>query len=341
MTPSQISHAVQIACDIAKPGIIPILGHVVIANGTIMATDIESEVTIKLPFDIPSVAIPSAKLRSILASIPDDVPVAFSHKDNKLAVKSGRSKMSINTLSSEGMPVMTLEGHEGDFTINASLLKTMLKNVQHAMLNGGARPMLQGVLLHFSDNMLYVVACDGARLAMDKSPVTFKDYQLILPRHSVARLIKMLDDSECTVSIYEGKAKFKFGDVEYTTKLLAEKYPPYERIIPVCAHSILIDRELFIEAINRASIVLDKVRSAKLAIGKVARVTCTNAGEESFDEFDCGATDALEIGINPDFVREALNAAGGDEVTIGYSTSKTPLVVSCGDFVAVIMGLRD
>lgn len=341
ITPKEITKAITLASDIARPGIMPALSHIVIGNGQIIASDLENQITIAAPFDFEPYMVPAAKFRSILGTLPDDVPLKLEHKDGVLMVKSGKSKFKIQTLPADQFPTMEIGDPRGYMELDQATLKKMLHDVQHAMADKHVQQWANGLLLEVKANELTVVSTDGNRLAKATHPFQGDDAAIIIPRNTVHRLHKILNDGPVTVELYEGKAQFTIGDTVLLTKLIDTKYPDYRRILPKPQNKVLVDREIFLEAFNRSAVVLEKNRAAKVSIGTMLSVTCQNNGEVASDEFEFSyAGPVVDIGLNPDYMHDAMVAIGGDEVEFGFTDAKSAVTLEGEGLFCVVMQLR-
>lgn len=341
ITPKEITKAITLASDIARPGSMPALSHIVIGNGQIIASDMENQITIAAPFDFDPYMVPAAKFRSILGTLPDDVPLKLDHKDGVLMVKSGKSKFKIQTLPADQFPTMEVGVAISEFELGQSTLKTMLHDVQHAMADKHVQPALNGVLFEAKDNELTAVATDGFRLAKRTEKFSGADACIIIPRNTVHRLQKMLGDGKITVRLSEGKAEFVIGAMALVTKIIDARYPDYRRILPKPANKVLVDREIFVEAFNRSAVVLEKNRAAKVTVGPMLGVECQNNGEVASDEFEFNYSGpVVEIGLNPDYMRDAMAAIGGDEVEFGFTDAKSAVTLEREGMFCVVMQLR-
>lgn len=342
MNPSQINKAISLAADLARPGIIPILANIVIGNGYVRASDIDSQVTIKAPIE-GDYTVPAAKFKTILATLQADVPLKLDHKDGKLSVKSGRSKFGIQTLPTADFPVMEIGPMITEINVDQELFKGMLQNVQHAIPSKNVNMVMNGACLSIRNNALTIAATDGARMALQSVEFEADDIEIILPHSVVGRLIKFLNLGQVTIDIHDGKAVFHIGDIEYIAKLVSGKYPDFRRIIPKNPNTILVDRELMLETLARATTVLDRVRSSRITIGPNMEVSCSNNGEVAADDFPCQWTgEPLTLSMNPDFLQEALHAMSGDEVSLSFGDVKAPWLLEDEDGLqAVVIGLRN
>lgn len=341
MTPSQIMKSISLASDLAKPSTLPILSHLVIGNNQVVASDIDSQITIKAPFDFEPYTVPAAKFKGILATLAD-VPMALTHKDGKLSIKSGRSKFTCPTLPSEDFPMMEIGDVTATIQMDQSTLKNMLHTAQHAIPNADVRAILNGALLDFNGSELSVVGTDGFRMAWTTTPIESSPVEAVIPHRAVQRIIKLLDDGPVTLSFYEGKLSLTTDTIEFITKLVSGKYPNWRRIIPKNPNQVQIDIELLKETINRASTVLHKVRSARITIKDTFAVECSNNGELASDDFPIQwAHEEYVTGMNPDYLRDALSVMPGDEITLHIGSPTTAWLMESAGVRAVVMPLRN
>lgn len=344
MTPSQIMRAVGLAADLARPSTMPIMSNLLIGNGKAIASDSDSQITISAPFNFDPYTVPAAKFKTILATLDPDSTLKLDHKDGKLSVKSGRSKFSVQTLPAEDYPQMEIGELISSIEIHQEVLKSMLHDVQHAIPAHDVRQYINGAFLSVRDGQLTVVGTDTARMAVKS--IDFDNEEVLevtIPKLAVGRLIKFLNDGLMTINFYDDKLVFAMGDIEFTTKLVTGKFPDFRRVIPKNPNTILIDRELMLETLSRATTVLDKMRSSKVTIGTSIEVACSNNGEIAVDDFPCTWTgEPIEFGMNPDFLREALHVMRGDEVSLSFGAANAPWMIEDSEGLkAVVMVLRN
>lgn len=323
-TKQELKRGLAITGDIAKPGTLPILSHILMSNKdkamTFTASDIGMQVSTKSASDNDedfAITIPAAKFVKIISSLPDDAKITLDINDEKLTVKSGRSKFALQTLSAVDFPLMALDAVQSSIDITQESFKSTLQNVMHAMAVTDVRHYLNGVLFEVKDGILTLVGTDGNRMAVDSMATDAEDMSKILTRQSVLKIVKLLSDGEMTINFYEGKVKFIIGETEFTSQLIEGKFPDWRRVMPKNQpNKIEVTRSQMIESINRASVVLEKLRAMKITIGKELNMSCQLAGEVSSDEFpiefECGQ---FELGVNPDFLKDAISAFNNESIT--------------------------
>ena len=97
--------------------------------------------------------------------------------------------------------------------------------------------------------MLRAVATDGHRLARVETPAPQGSVGMpgvIAPRKAVSEVQKLLEDmtQDVAIEISTAKARFQFGDVVLTTKLIDGTFPDYARVIPTGNDKrLVVDKE--------------------------------------------------------------------------------------------------
>ena len=93
---------------------------------------------------------------------------------------------------------------------------------------------------------------------------------VIAPRKAVSEVLKLLEDltQDVEIEISTAKARFQFGDVMLTTKLIDGTFPDYARVIPTGNDKrLVVDKEPFEKAVDRVSTLSsERGRAIKLAI---------------------------------------------------------------------------
>src|SRR5260221_14473257 len=95
---------------------------------------------------------------------------------------------------------------------------------------------------------------------------------IIVPRKAITELRKLLEETESAIriSLSETRARFAFGSVVLTTKLIDGTFPDYERVIPSGNDKMMeVDCRLFAQAVDRvATISTEKTRAVKLSVDR-------------------------------------------------------------------------
>jgi DNA polymerase-3 subunit beta len=210
---------------VEKRHTLPILSNVLIERTAdtllLLATDLEIQVSTR--FDSPqkgsenySVTASARKLLDILKALPDEAAISLEALNNRMQVRSGKSRFNLQTLPAEDFPKLTQAGTTTQkITTSQKLLRALLLQVQYAMAQQDIRYYLNGMLLVLDEDVLKAVATDGHRLAYASIKLQQKTelQEVILPRKTIQELIKLLTDTddEVAVEFTTNQAKFTLG----------------------------------------------------------------------------------------------------------------------------------
>lgn len=351
----------QVTGIVERRHTLPILSNVLIevADSAIhfLATDLEVQIRAAAKLDgaqkSGSLTVAAKKLQDILRALPPDADTVLETKDNRMTVKTGKSKFTLQTLAAADFPKIS-ESRDAATTITVpqNELKRVLGLVQFAMAVQDIRYYLNGVLFSTEGNTLRVVATDGHRLSMAsyQLPEPAAKVEAILPRKTVIELIKLLNESDdpVTLALHGNQVKFSFAGIEIVSKIVEGKFPDYQKVIPTnYGNHINVNRIVLQQALQRAAILSnDKIRGVRMVFTKDAlSIICTNSEQEEAEEtlaIEYGA-DALDIGFNISYLLDVLNHLGCENVQVSLGdvhTSALFQVPGSDDFKYVVMPMR-
>jgi DNA polymerase-3 subunit beta len=201
--------------------------------------------------------------------------------------------------------------------------------------------------------MLRAVATDGHRLARVEAPAPQGSVGMpgiIVPRKCVAEILKLIEDTgqDVGIEISATKARFKFGDVVLTSKLIDGTFPDYVRVIPNGNDKRLtVERQMFAAAVDRVSTISsERGRAVKLALadGKLTlSVTNPDSGsavEELEVDYDAPP---IDIGFNARYLLDITQQLDSDTALFKLADPGSPTLVLDRDGAAalyVLMPMR-
>lgn len=328
-------------------GPLPILSNLLIkvADGriTVTGSDLQVEVTDSIchgdiQVEDGAVCIPAKKLHDILKNMQSGTAVSLDARDGKAILKAGRSRFSLSTLPAADFPNVEANGDSCDIRIQAGVLRTSIERVKHAMARKDVRYYLNGVLLHVKNSKCQFVATDGHRLAYTET-TNFESSKTecssIIPAESISIISGLLAGKEdwMEIQVSSNHAIFQIGDSKIVTNLIDGKYPDFERVLPKGRNQILeasiTDLKL---SVSRAAILAnEKYRGITLTLSnnnlgiKAANVEAEES-EDSVDVNYCG--DEMTIGVNGDYLKEALSVMGADKIQLAFSDANSSILVT-------------
>lgn len=340
---------------------LPILSNVLIERNDsglkVLATDLEiqvcSQTQVASQSALTTLTTSARKLQDILRALPADAKVSLESAGNRLQLKSGRSRFTLQTLPAEDFPRLAA-GTEtvAEISLSQKTLRELLMLVQYAMAQQDIRYYLNGLLLSVEGKELRVVATDGHRLAFATCLLDSQQpkNEVVLPRKAVLELCKLVADSEepIRIGLLGNQVRFVFGEVELFTKIVDGKFPDYARVIPTGHKNIIsVDRVALLQALQRTAILSnDKFRGVRWVLTENAlRVSCTNTEqEEAQEEMELAYTgNAIDIGFNVNYLLDVLNALSGSQVQCAFGDASSSVLMtdpSLDNFKYVIMPMR-
>ena len=345
---------------------IPILSNVLIqAEGSelsLKATDLDLEISGSVPADVTqagATTVPAHVLYDIVRKLPDgsQVTLEIAGDSGQMLLRSGRSRFNLQALPEGDFPKLSAGELSHHFTLPAADLKKLIEKTQFAISNEETRHYLNGIYIHTLDvngkTMLRAVATDGHRLAR----VEIKAPQgavgmpgVILPKKAVAEIQKLIDDlsAEITIELSTQKARFSFGPVILTSKLIDGTFPDYNRVIPANNDKrLVVERSAFAAAVDRVSTISsERGRAVKLALndGKmILSVTNPDSGsavEELEVDYDSAP---IDIGFNARYLLEITAQLDGDTALLKLADAGSPTLVQDREGAAalyVLMPMR-
>ena len=340
---------------------LPILANVMIQKTpqSVQLTSSDLEIQIRTDADLGgdnvnfTTTVGARKLMDILRSMPSDQMVTLESQQNKLILKSGKSRFTLQTLPAEDFPLVQESPSFGPlFSIPQKTLRELLHQVSFAMAVHDIRYYLNGILFVAEGKQLSLVATDGHRLAYTSATleVEVPKQEVILPRKTVLELLRLLSDKEGMIDMQfaNNQAKFKFEGKEFVTKLVEGKFPDYNRVIPKNhKNAVTLGRAILLTTLQRTAILTsDKFKGVRINLeAGVLRVAASNAEqEEAVDEIEIDyAGDSIEIGFNVTYLIDVLSNMSQDMVRMDLADSNSSVLVTMAEnpnFKYVVMPMR-
>lgn len=340
---------------------LPILANVLLSlkgkdlqlTGTDLEVELVGRVTLGAAGNDGAITVPARKLTDICKSLPDGASIEISQDEQKLHLKSGRSRFSLTTLPAEDFPAAEKEIEESEFDVGQAQLKRLIEATSFAMAQQDVRYYLNGMLFELTSGSLKLVATDGHRLALcDANDIEGinEEKQIILPGKGVRELSRLLQDPEDTIRLSLGLNHLRAETSEFrlTSKLVDGKFPDYRRVLPVGGAQILhADRATLHQAFSRAAILSnEKFRGVRLSLAKdTLEIVANNPEHEEAEEtvsVDYQG-DEFEIGFNVNYLLDVLSAISDSTVRITLTDSNSSALIEeseSSDSQYVIMPMR-
>ncbi|MGV3639523.1 MAG: DNA polymerase III subunit beta [Adhaeribacter sp.] len=301
---------------------------------TITASDLETSMITELAVEAKEngrIAAPARILLDTLKNLPDQ-PVTFTIDEEtytiELSSANGRYKLSGENATD--FPKVPVVRGSSTFEVPSNLLARAINKTIFAVSTDELRPAMTGIFVQLNDNNITFVATDGHRLLRYRrfDVATGNTASIIIPRKAFTLLKSTLPSDPTTVRIEfnTSNAFFSFDNIRMVCRLIDERYPDYENVIPVQnPNKLVIDRYDLLSSIKRISIYSNKTtHQVRLRIaGSELQVSAEDLdfSNEANERLTCQYDgEDMEIGFNARFLIEMLNNIDADEITLELST---------------------
>ena len=309
---------------------------------TVTASDLQTSMVTELEVEAKengSIAVPSKILMETLTNLPEQ-PVTFSIDEEtySIEINSDNGRYKLSGENATDFPKVPTVSDGNSVNISSDVLANAINNTILATSNDELRPAMTGVYMNLTDTNTTFVATDGHRLIRYRRVdiASDVDNSMIVPRKALTLLKATLPNENTNVNVEfnVSNAFFKFGNIFMVCRLIDERYPDYENVIPVGnENNMTIDRAELLGSLKRIAIYANKtthqvrlkitgselmVSSEDLDFSNEAneRLSCDHDGED------------IEIGFNGKFLIEMLANVSSKEVTIKLSeANKAGLIV--------------
>lgn len=315
--------------------VVPILENFLfeISDGTltITASDLKTSMITELQVEAKedgSIAIPAKILLETLRNLPDQ-PVTFSIDDSTYSIEinsdNGRYKLAGESATDFPRIPTISDGYSA--SILSSILARAINNTLIATSSDDLRPAMTGVYVKLDKTDTTFVATDSHRLIRyRRTDIAAVDitHSMIIPRKALALLKATLSSTEPTdvsLEFNASNAFFNFSNIKMACRLIDERFPDYEKVIPLNNDNhIIVDRSEILSSLRRIAIYANKttyqikmtitgnqltISAEDLEFSNEAneRLTCEHDGED------------IEIGFNGKFLIELIGNMHSEEVT--------------------------
>ncbi len=351
----------QLVCGtVEKKANKPILANVLmnVSNHSLKltGTDLEVELVDQTPVhgDVIEgrVTVPSKKFLDIVKSLPEQTELHIDHQQNRLLLRSGRSRFSLATLPADEYPNVEAFDAGIEFSCKQGILRSIIDSTQFSMANQDVRYYLNGLLLETDGSILRAVATDGHRLALCHQNIEAQlpQKRVIVPRKGVTEMMRLMDaeDQDVSVAVGDNAIRIITGSSVLTSKLVDGGFPEYDRVLPKGGDKIVLaSRNQLKQALLRASILSnEKFRGVRIQLeNNTMKITANNPEQEEAEEIvDIEYENSpLEIGFNVSYLLDVLNHIRADDVRMTLTDNNSSALIENHeeeDSMYVVMPMR-
>ncbi|WP_200974346.1 DNA polymerase III subunit beta [Echinicola sp. 20G] len=300
---------------------------------TITASDLQTSMMTEIDVEAKedgNIAVPAKILIETLKNLPEQ-PVTFSidHDTYSVEISSDNGRYKLAGENATDFPKIPSVSNATAVDMSTEVLSSAINNTIFATSNDELRPAMTGVYVNLSTTNATFVATDGHRLIRYRRvDIAAQDAaSIIIPRKALNLLKSTLpaENVPVTVEFNNSNAYFKFGNIQMICRLIDERFPDYENVIPVDNdNDMTIDRIEFLSSLKRIAIYANKTtHQVRLKLtGSELQISAEDLdfSNEANERLSCEHEgEDIEIGFNAKFLVEMLNNISAKQVTLKFS----------------------
>jgi DNA polymerase-3 subunit beta len=321
------------------------------------ATDMD--VSLRVPLAAESVregvvVLPARLLLDVARSLPaPEVSLELRPAEQDVELISGKATFHIRTLRAEDFPPFPEPDPEGGVSMPvAAFVATALK-VAGSASRDETRPVLTGILVSASERELRMVATDSYRLSVKETKLEAplsSAFEVNVPARALQELGRVAagaEETQLNVSVLSNQVVFKLDGVILSSRLIDGQFPNYRQLLPeTFEHELRIAGAELADVVRRISLLAQKNAPLRLAFGPGELTVSAQTPDvgEALESLPIGFQgEPLEIGFNPEFLRDGLDAIEDGDLLLKLISPLRPGLIESGDgsgFQYLIMPIR-
>ncbi|MGC1853426.1 MAG: DNA polymerase III subunit beta [Solirubrobacterales bacterium] len=333
-----------------------ILLHADADGVTLAATDGEMGLRTALEAEVSdggSALLPGRLLSELARSLGEEsVEIRLREAERDVEIRSGGSSFHLRVLLAEDFPNLPEQGPE-PLKIPASALAETVELVARAASRDDMRPVLTGVLVSAAGQEMTMVATDSYRLAVKRTELEGPiggELEANIPAKALRELGRLVvggELEEVAVSLLPNQAVFEAGPILLNTRLIDGQFPNFRQLLPESyEHDVRLPRPEFLDVVRRVSQLAQRNAPLRLSLSpgelKVSAST-PDVGDAEETMPAAFEGEPLEIGFNPEFLRDGIESVSDDEVVLRLISPLRPGLlqpVDNEDFRYLVMPIR-
>jgi DNA polymerase III subunit beta len=317
------------------------------------ATDMELSLQVGLDSQVDEtgkVVVPGRLLVELARLLPQsDVAISHRPEEGVVEVICGAAEYKLHTYGAEDFPRLPDPSAAALFTVDrAALVETAMK-VSRSASRDESRPVLTGILVRFEPGKLVMAATDAYRLSVKETPLEAEapELEAIVPARALAELGRVAQgDGELQLGVHENQVVFTVDGAVLTTRRIDGQFPNYSQLFPeTFEHELAIARDELLDVVRRTAVMSQRNSPLRLHFGEgelTVSVQTQELGEAKETMPVPFSGEPIEIGFNPDFLREGIESVEEDELHLKLISPLRPAVIEVAEerFSYLIMPIR-
>ena len=315
-----------------------------VKDGLLTVSSTDLEIALRSSINVATdenvrIVIPARLLYDIIRSLGDDQVHFKTDQKSRISLLTESGTYNISYSSPEDFPEVPEVSKEKEITLGGNDLKRFIDQTSFAMSKEDMRPAMTGTLFDFSENGLRFVTTDGHRLVkyVNRNVKFNKEEQYVVPERAISVLSKLLGETDVKIYLSKTHVSFNFGDLELISRLIGEKYPAYNSVIPLENDKVLkVKTEDLLATIKRMMIFSTaSSKQVKFSIKEnILEVSAEDVdhGSNAKENVNCEYSgEQLDVGFNTVYVSDILSHVNDDESVFKFHSPTKACIIEPGE----------
>ncbi len=285
-----------------------------------------------------TIVIQSKYIVDIIRKMPSDV-INFEVIDRlKIRIYTENAQYNLNCLDANDYPNLKMEEHKDPIILKGEVLKDLINQTVFAISTQELRPLLTGINITITGDLLVFIATDSYRLAKKNiklaNPVD-TDINIVVPGKNIIELEKIItDDEDVEMHIFNNKVLFKYKNIKFQTNLLSGTYPNTSNLIPTEFGIIVkLNKNDYMASVDRASLLTQgkdkniikmKIENKEMIINSYAS-EIGKVEEKLFVDTEKSAS--IDISFSSKYMLEALRTIKDEDILLLLTNDVKPIII--------------
>jgi DNA polymerase III subunit beta len=335
-------------------------GVQILASGSgieLRATDMEIGLRVPVDGEVVregAVVLPARLLVDVVRSLPgDSVTLELRAAEQDVEIVAGAATFHIRTLRLEDFPPFPEPEGDGRVQVPGPAFVATVAKVARSASRDETRPVLTGILVSASGDELRMVATDSYRLSVKETKLEAPlvgSFEANVPARALqelSRIVGQAAEDELSVAVRTNQVIFEAGGIVLSSRLIDGQFPNHRQLLPdAFEHELQLAGGEITDVVRRISLLAQKNAPLRLAFSEgeltvSARTPDVGEARETLPVPFQG--EPLEIGFNPEFLRDGLEAVESGDVLLKLISPLRPGLIEAADgsgFVYLLMPIR-
>ncbi len=328
----------------------------------LMSTDNEIAIKTFIPSNeiekidkVGEIVVSGRFIYDIIKKLPNTIVSIEEVIDNKILITTPNSSFHLNCNRADEFPTLDLNESQTPILISKKIFKNMIRQTAFATSNQESRPILTGINIKITNNILECTATDSYRLATKKVELESsleEEINITIPNRSLNELMKLIneEDGDMELHIFNNKVIFQVESIVMMSRLLNGTYPDTSKLIPE-TYELTIQVKLndFYDAIDRASLLTNESDKNTIKLESNGNMITVSSNipeignvEEKIEIEKTNEMD-IKIAFSSKYMMDALKSLESDEIVLLLNGEIKPIIMKnpeSDDLTQLILPIR-